>query len=237
METEFGYRMKNLEKNAGKLRSSISYDYIRNALLEGTLKPGEKIDVNQVAKVLGVSRYPVLDALKRLASEHLVQIVPQVGSVVIKPNQDEVVHHFEFMSRASEYFSMLAAKNIDNRQIPQLRDLCAKMRRIAQARHPKSEDLKSFRRYNREFHSIIYEASGVPVLTSIISSLWDLNDFYISSSGSRDVTGERMLEACDEHDQLVEALTNRDAKSAGKLHRSHLLNIVKRITSDVPSAE
>ena len=79
-------------------RSEIALEAIRSKIFSGDLRPGDNISIPSLAKELGISRQPLNEALKQLASMKIVEIIPQVGSIVTTPKKDDVVNFLYIFS-------------------------------------------------------------------------------------------------------------------------------------------
>ena len=92
-------------------RSEIALEAIRSKIFSGDLRPGDNISIPNLAKELGISRQPLNEALKQLASMKIVEIIPQVGSIVTTPKKDDVVNFlYIFSAIEAAIFSRVAEK-------------------------------------------------------------------------------------------------------------------------------
>ena len=141
-------------------RSEIALEAIRSKIFSGDLRPGDNISIPSLAKELGISRQPLNEALKQLASMKIVEIIPQVGSIVTTPKKDDVVNFlYIFSAIEAAIFSRVA----ETAQLAELRNLGElitgdyKKWTEATTDEDKSE---IYRRHNRNFHTGVHTAAG-----------------------------------------------------------------------------
>jgi DNA-binding GntR family transcriptional regulator len=189
------------------------YNELRASLMKGRFNPGQPMVVQMLADAFETSPMPVREALRRLAAEHALEVLPN-GTVRI-PRVDAAT--LEDICRArmpiEGLATQLACEINDPELIANLRRLIEEHNRVI-ARHDveKSLDL------NQEFHFSLYRASNSGVLTRLIESLWLQYGPYIrlasQQTGSRDNPSQSHYTGTDYHVQLVEALTRADAAAA-----------------------
>ena len=160
-------------------RAEQAYEYLRTNLLEGPLKPGDKLSVVTLTKHLGCSRVPVMEALKRLESEGFVEIIPQVGCRIATPNVSDVGDFFNLFAAVESTVVGLAAERRNDADIVAFKSLCEDIDdRLSTTGGPRDND-PTYRQLNLQFHSAIHHMARSPVCTTYASSLWDRSDFYI----------------------------------------------------------
>lgn len=186
-------------------------DRIRDMIVSGELKPGDRLRQDELADTLGVSTMPIREALRQLQAEGLVAFQPRRGALVASLSVSE----YEEIYRIREELEILAcrwaAEDFDRIPIEDLRGLLAEIEQ-AEA-HP--QDLQPRMQLVREFFFTVFEASQKEHLLRLLSSLWDLSQQYrrYFSSISEIVPQRlgnyrRVLRACEARDpqELVEAV-------------------------------
>jgi DNA-binding GntR family transcriptional regulator len=143
------------------------YHQIKLALMSGDYEPGQKITIAAVAAALGVSATPVREALRRLAAERALAMYPNRSVVVPKLSREEVLAIRAIREQLEGFAARLAAGRIDDERLERLRRV-----QLALAAARARGDARRILHLNEEFHFIVYEAAGIPVLTEIISTLW-----------------------------------------------------------------
>lgn len=196
-----------IDGNSLKTREDLVADALRAAILRGTFKPGEKLDQQQVSDDLGVSRSPVREALRTLAAEGLVTIIPNRGAIVTERSIEEL-DELQFIRRMLEgAAARRAAPRMDDLRLEKLAALLEDA--------DKTNDLEQILALNNEFHSAIYSAYPQATLISHIQQLRNkvapYNRVYLEKLGNKEVAWKghrRIYEACIGRDgELAEAET------------------------------
>ncbi|MBL8160956.1 MAG: GntR family transcriptional regulator [Anaerolineae bacterium] len=185
-----------------KTVSGIAQERIREAILRGTLPPGTRIDQNQLASDLNTSLIPVREALKSLASEGLVQIIPRRGAFVADFSLTDLENLYEARLMFEGQVAAKAATRLTDSEIEELRSICAEMSGALA-----SGNYDDFTQSNRRFHFIIYEAANNHHLTDMLSGLWDMAERYryryqyiLDEHDTVNADHQEILDACVAHD-------------------------------------
>ena len=175
---------------------------IREAILKGYYKPGERLDQTELAELLGVSRSPVRDALKRLAAEGLVTLHPHRGAMVAELSREELEEIYLIRRVLEGLAARLAVPNINAEQLEVLRTILERMDR--------TEDAEAWIELNYRFHHTIYRAANRPRLLEIIDNLRKTVApyirQYISSAEYRhqaQISHWRIYRACEERNPTL----------------------------------
>ena len=200
-------------------RADAAYEHLKRQLLEGDWGPGTKLSVVDLARSLHCSRVPVMEAVKRLANEGLVQIVPQVGCRVVTPTPAEVRDFFTLFAAAEGTVSAFAAARRTAEDVIGFERLCADIdQRAASAGGPAEHD-PTWRRLNLLFHGRIHQLARSPLTAAIAATMWDRSDFYIKSAyGS--LYFSRAVKAA--HLAIRAAILAGDADAARRATAAHL---------------
>ncbi len=159
--------------------AQLAYAHLMQQLLEGALAPGDRLSVVELAEHLGCSRVPVMEAMKRLDAEGFVEIVPQVGCRVARPDADEVRDFFELFAAVEGCVTRLAAARREDAELSEFKALCARLdRELKTAGGPEARDPR-YRRLNLDFHSAIHRLARAPLACSVAAGMWDRSDFFI----------------------------------------------------------
>lgn len=192
----------------------IVADYLRSAILSGRLGPGDKIQQDEIARQLGVSRMPVRDALRIVQSEGLVEIYPHRAAVVVSLRPQDIIEIFEIRALLEGRAAELAAAHLSDAIVAHLHEVYAAMDTIL-----REWDHDRWLQLNREFHSTIYAASGWTRLCSIIDT--QLNTLFPYQRAASSFV-ERRLTAHHEHGLILQAAKQRDAALLGQRTAEHL---------------
>ncbi|MFW6271208.1 MAG: GntR family transcriptional regulator [Bacillota bacterium] len=205
------------------LRKQV-YEVLREVILEGKLKPGEKITEAEIAEKLNVSRTPVREAIRRLELEELVVIVPQRGKFVAGvKSKKEINDIFQVRAELEGLAAYLTAKNIADEQLEKMENKVAQIKKYVE-----KGDLDGCIKIDIAFHQIIYEVSDNKWLQKFLDNLFEQITRFRAESLSQE---GRMDEALDEHKKLYKAFKNRDAELARDLVREHIENARKSVIS------
>jgi DNA-binding GntR family transcriptional regulator len=211
-------------------RSSIALEAIRTRIFSGNLRPGDNISIPNLVKELGISRQPLNEALKQLEAMKIVEIIPQVGSIVITPKKDDVIN-FLYIFSAIE--AAIFARVAETAQLPELKKLgqliADDYKKWTKA---KTDDEKSeiYRRHNRNFHTGVHTAAGSSVMTDISYPLWDRMDFYITVAIGAHSFVPRLPDAFNEHVEILSAMHTKDIGKVRQLTERHVQSFIKEIS-------
>jgi DNA-binding GntR family transcriptional regulator len=195
---------------------------IRNSILEGRLKPGEKLDQKQLAGTFGTSRMPVRDALKQLQHEGFVQGKSPRGLYVADMDLEEFQYIYEVRQLVEGYAGRLAVSNYSDASLERVTLLFEKTEH-AEAR---GDDIPALLKLDSEFHLAMYEPCKNPHLIKIIQDLMNATWSYrIKIVRMRGET-EYMRKV---HGALFKAFKARDGVQFERLIQEHLKDTVKAI--------
>ncbi|MGN6831210.1 GntR family transcriptional regulator [Paucibacter sp. M5-1] len=188
---------------------------LRTMLVEGRIAPGAKLNERELSEQLQVSRTPLREAIKLLAAEGLVDLLPNRGAVAVKLTEADVMHSFELLAELEGLSGMLAAERIAEAEIAELRALHFEM----MACHAR-RDLSGYYRLNARIHSAINEAAGNPVLAQTYRAI----NARVQSLRFRTNQDEaKWARALAEHQQMIEALAARDGARLREVLIQHVL--------------
>jgi len=205
-----------VEQQNGRSRTLVerARDVLRDDILSGKLRPGERVHLNDAATRLGVSPGPVREALRALASEGLVVPLSQRGYRVTEVSIEDLNDTYRLRQILDPLAVSLAVPHLTRPQIDEISDAFEKL-----ASAFENNDWAGISHHHRRFHFGIYNACGSPWLIRILAMLWDNSARYqrISAYG-RGSHEERK----DEHRQILLACSAGDAERASLLMRDHL---------------
>lgn len=194
-----------------KTKSQVVYDYLKEGLMSGEIKPGEKITTRTVAEKLGTSEIPVREAIKMLESQGFVEVTPHVGARVVRINRDELEEFYMIRSELEGLAARLASAHIKKGDIARLEKIQEEHKKAIQ-----SGDPRKIAELNQKFHFTIYGSSPYKHLYDMIYNLWAnanisrINSVFFLSPGR----GEETLH---EHEEIVEALKRGDGDLASDI--------------------
>lgn len=180
-------------------------EFIRQGIVSGTFGPGAKVDQDEIAGILGISRLPVREALIELAQKGFVAAIPRRGAFVVELSVEDVEDHFEVVGMVFALAARRAAEEMDASQLEQLRSL---HRECEAAPDPDT---------NREFVRTINRAGSSRMLRSILQFLGGaLPGSYYPASPAWAATEAKYRK------RILAALEARDADAAAATAIEHL---------------
>ncbi len=205
--------MKNLgQKHANLDRQA--YRIIKEMIRKRKLLPGAKISQNDLAGELGISRTPLVSALKYMEKEHLVVSRPRRGFFVRQFSPQEMVDIFELREVLEGLAARHAAEKITDDQILELKAFFSSFRR-----HRSIDDYRTYCEEDRGFHNFVTSLGAHEFLRSILQT------YNIISFSYQLVSSEGLVrspdETIDEHLDIIAAICDRDPDAAELLMRRH----------------
>ena len=180
-----------------------AYDMIKADIVSCRLPPGQLVIEADLAKRYGMSKTPIRAALNLLSREKLVSVLPRKGTLVASISVQDIQHTYFLRQLLEPEAAALAARNATPDQVEALVNL-------ASAAATSDEHAVALR-HNRQFHVAVAEASANPRLAAMVSELLtEVERFYNSHAAYHD---DDHLGA-DRHQELVEAISARDAERA-----------------------
>lgn len=199
--------------NYKPLREMV-FESLREAIILGKLRPGERLMEIQLAEEMGVSRTPVREAIRKLELEGFVVMVPRKGAYVAGISVKDIVDVFEVRAALEGLAAGLAAERITSEEMDQLERSLLKI-------NSSEENLDAVVEGDTSFHSLIYQASRNQRLVQIITHLQEQIQRFRMTSLSQ--PGRTKI-ALDEHKKIVEAISDRNIELAQNLAREHIEN-------------
>lgn len=206
-----------MTETAPILRRSLAGELVErlhDMILEGALRPGDKISEQQLCDRFAVSRTPLREALKLLAAEGLVVIAPNRGASVARITAREIDELFPIMGALEALAGELACPRIDDTAVARLRGMHERM-----VRHYEAGEAGPYLRLNRAIHEAIFAAAGNAMLTQLYHTLMARTHAVRFTARK---SPERWREAVEDHDLIVAALEARDGPGLAAILRLHL---------------
>lgn len=195
--------------------SDFVYLELRARIVNKQLKPGERLPEVKISNEMGVSRTPVREALRRLASEGLVKVIPNSGARVAAPSASEVEGAYDVREYLEALSVQLACKmGIDRRTAERFEEVLKNEESAFLAR-----DLDANLEANNNFHRLIAEASKNIVLIEYVENIILRTNVYILFY---DPFTEEKNYSTEEHRNILASIMSGDEKSADRLMREHL---------------
>lgn len=187
---------------------------LRELLLEGKIPPGARIPERDLCAKFQVSRTPLREALKVLAAEGLVVLLPNRGSRAAKLTAKDMQDLFEVCQGLEALAGELACERITDEQVGEIGRVDSEM-----TQHYRDGDLSRYYRSNRQIHEAIVQAARNPVLSALYESVTARirRARYVTP-----MTPQRWAVAVQEHEAILNALRRRDGVGLAHILRTHL---------------
>ena len=194
----------------------VVFNTLREAILKGDLKPGERLMELQLAAQLGVSRTPIREAIRMLEQEGLAVTVPRKGAEVAKMTLKGMEDVLEIREALDILACQLACERITGEQLTLLEE-----KKKAFEVSLKSGNVKEIAETDVAFHDVIYDATGNPKLVNMLNNLREQIYRYRVEYLKREENYPRLIK---EHNEIYTSLVNRSKKDATESIREHVVN-------------
>lgn len=189
---------------------------LRDMIVDGALKAGQKIPEAELCAKFAVSRTPMREAMKVLASEGLLTLLPNRGALVARITAEEIEELFPIMGAMEGLAGELAAKRFTPAAIAALRRDHDRM-----LRHYERRDWVGYSKLNRAIHEAIFAAAGNGALSAMYMNLLIRIHHVRFVARPSDA---RWRQAVEDHEKIIAAVEARDARKLSRILVSHLRN-------------
>lgn len=201
----------------------VVFNTLRQAIIKGDLKPGERLLEIQLADKLGVSRTPVREAIRKLELEGLVTMVPRRGTTVLGITKKHLKDVLEIRSALEELALELACRRVTPEQYEEL----VRLEALLEAKQD-SDNAFELSDIDEKFHEQIYQATNNPRLIQLLANLREQMYRYRLEYMKAKDKRPRLIQ---EHQQIIKALKNNDSKAGRKAIYDHIVNQANAILS------
>ncbi len=203
-------------RNSNESLSAIAYRKIRDKIVRLELPPASVIDESGLAQELGIGLTPIRQALRRLALENLVVILPRRGTLVADLNMSDLQKIFEIRVELEALAARLAAERATPEQIQAMEELLARMEAPNAEGGPAHQWLIEL---DHQAHFLLAEAAHNEFLAATLAQLYShvLRLWYVSLHKV-----SRLEEAIREHRAILDAVKARDGEQAAATMRRHV---------------
>lgn len=207
----------------------VVFNTLREAILKGELKPGERLMELQLAAKLGVSRTPIREAIRMLEQEGLAVTIPRKGAEVAKMTEKDMEDVLQIREALDELAASIACEQITGEELEELK---VTMREFEE--YTKTGDVKRIAEADVRFHDIIYQATGNPKLVNMLSNLREQMYRY-RVEYLKDVRNYPIL--VKEHSQIAEGLSRKDKEKVTEAMHNHVKNQVTAVKEIIREQE
>ncbi len=190
------------------------YLIMEEAILQGKIKPGERLIEEELARALGVSRAPIREAMRMMQRDGLIVAVPRKGTFVNSISREDIEEIYEVAGVLEGLAVRLFCQRATDDELAELRDIYEQME--GQSR---SEDLATYRKLNRDFHEYLIKGSRNKKIKEIYSMFQKQISWFqnvnLSLPGNREIS-------LREHKKILALLLKRNAAAAGDVAAEHV---------------
>jgi DNA-binding GntR family transcriptional regulator len=187
---------------------------LREMIMSGELREGDKIKENELCDMMGISKTPLREALRVLSAEGLIRLIPNRGSYVTTPTFEEIKEMFDVMVALEGVCARTAVEKMSDQDFIKLENLHQKLEKNFERK-----DQKEYIRQNNLYHAFVQELAGNKTLNQIVNGL--RQKILLYRFQSLNLPG-RFEQSIEEHRILLTAFRNRNPKKAENLMKSHL---------------
>ena len=205
-----------LNMNAYLPLRDVVFNTLREAILKGELKPGERLMELQLAAKLGVSRTPIREAIRMLEQEGLAVTIPRKGAEVARMTEKDMEDVLEIREALDELAAKIACTRMTEDQLKQLETI-----KETFVESTRSHDVKRIAEADVSFHDVIYEATGNPKLVSMLNNLREQIYRYRVEYLKEEKNYPTLI---GEHEAIVEALYARNQDEVVRAMHTHIEN-------------
>lgn len=203
----------------------VVFNTLRQAILTGELKPGERLMEIHLANRLGVSRTPIREAIHKLELEGLVTMIPRRGAEVAQITEKSMSDVLEVRRALDVLCAELACDRITPRELSELKLACDNFEAVVQ-----TKDLKKITLADVALHDIIVRATGNQRLIQLVNNLSEQMYRY-RFEYIKDISRHESL--VEEHRIIYQSLLNKDRNTAAEAAGTHIDNQAKAIIRQI----
>lgn len=204
-----------------KTKNEAVYEKLREAIIQGVLKPGQKLVISSLSKEFGCSEIPIREAIRRLESNELINLVPHVGATVSKIDEKEVTEIYLIRIELESLAARLATPHLTTADFQFIEKKLQEMELAIRHR-----DYEKFGVLNKDFHLRIYQAAPYPFLYKMIVDLWERVQRTQSVFA---LVPKRARASIKEHKKILSALKSKNRDLVGGLMREQKSRSMKAL--------
>ena len=203
----------------------VVFNTLRQAILRGELKPGERLMEIQLANKLGVSRTPIREAIRKLELEGLVLMIPRRGAEVAEITEKSLRDVLEVRRALEELAVALACDRITEEEVESLKEAAKEFEQAL-----KGGDVTEYAEADVKFHDIIYFATQNQRLIQLLYNLREQMYRYRVEYLKRKEMHSILLE---EHEYIIQCIEKREKEHAKKAIGTHIENQEKTVSDTI----
>ncbi len=196
-------------------------NFVREAIIVGKLKPGEKVSEANLAEELHISRTPIREAIRMLESEGFVSIIPRRGTIVSEFSLEDLYEYFQIKACLEAFAAASVVDLLTDRDLSKLKRLNEEEMNVI-----KVGDFSQYLRIHEDFHQTFLTRTGNRKLALLMQQL----GFHIRRLEKIFNDHPEIFITCSEtHGNLISAFESRDPKRVREIVEQNILNIAENI--------
>lgn len=199
----------------------VVFNTLRQAILRGEMKPGERLMEIQLANKLGVSRTPIREALRKLELEGLVNMVPRKGAEVADITEKSLRDVLEVRKALEELSVQLACEKITEEEIEELKRVAERFKDTLD-----DQDVTKIAEADVAFHDVIYTATDNQKLILLLNNLREQMYRYRVEYLKKEEAYPQLIA---EHEELIDNISKRNKEEATRIMCEHIDNQVATV--------
>jgi DNA-binding GntR family transcriptional regulator len=188
-------------------------EFVKDAIISGKLKPGERVPEQEIAESFGISRTPIREAFRQLESEGFITVIPRKGAVVSPITDKDVKDFYAIKSLLEGYAAGMACPKFTEKEIKRLEGLNQHMHKCAE-----KNDVKAFFKLDDQFHDTFLKACGNDKLCRLVHQLVQQFERFRVTALSLD---GRMEVSLKQHGEIISAFRKGDVELVERLVRGN----------------
>ena len=203
----------------------VVFNTLRESILKGEMKPGERLMEIHLADNLGVSRTPIREAIRKLELEGLVTMIPRRGAEVEQISPKGLQDVLEVRQALDALAMELACERITQEEIRRLRHACDRFREVTRTR-----DAVQIAQADVELHDIIVQAGGNERLAQMVGNL-SQQMYRYRLEYIKDISQHGRL--IEEHEEIFRCVSTRDREAGARAIKMHIYNQEQSILTQI----
>lgn len=187
--------------------------FVKDSVINGRLKPGERVPEHEIAKNFGISRTPIREAFRQLESEGFITVIPRKGAIVSPITAKDVSEFYSIKSLLEGYAAGLACAKFTEKELKRLTQINQQMQKCAT-----KEDVRGFYLLDNQFHEVFLSSSGNDKLCELAHQI--AQQFERFRIMALSLPG-RMNTSIKQHEDIIMAFTDKNAELVEKLVRAN----------------
>ena len=201
-----------IEKNKS-MREKV-YDTLKQMIIHGVIKPGERIIETEYSNKFQISRTPIREAIRMLELEGLVESQTTGGVIVKTLTREEISEIYKIRIALESLIIEEIIKKINNQDIKKLEKVLKNTKKAFEVK-----DIEKVFSLFTEFNQILYDIASLPKVTGMINNI----NLYLKRFRKLSIDNpSRKEEAFEDHVQILEAIKNKELSTAISINRMHL---------------